>query len=91
MRDEAMTSAVIADDEPLLRREIQDALQDLWPELKAIGEHGDGANVDCIDRVVRDADGRMTVRLCDGGKELPVSKPHQNPFRGMRGRPERAG
>jgi DNA-binding LytR/AlgR family response regulator len=38
-----MTSAVIADDEPLLRRELRDALADLWPELEIVAELGDGA------------------------------------------------
>jgi DNA-binding LytR/AlgR family response regulator len=38
-----MPSAVIADDEPLLRRELAEALADLWPELEVVGECGDGA------------------------------------------------
>lgn len=38
-----MTSAIIADDEPLLRRELREALADLWPELEIVGELGDGA------------------------------------------------
>jgi DNA-binding LytR/AlgR family response regulator len=38
-----MTSAVIADDEPLLRRELLDALMDLWPELEVVAQVGDGA------------------------------------------------
>ena len=38
-----MTSALIADDEPLLRRELRDALADLWPELEVVAEVGDGA------------------------------------------------
>ena len=38
-----MTSAVIADDEPLLRRELREALADLWPELAIVGEAADGA------------------------------------------------
>jgi DNA-binding LytR/AlgR family response regulator len=38
-----VTSAVIADDEPLLRRELREALTDLWPELVVAAELGDGA------------------------------------------------
>jgi DNA-binding LytR/AlgR family response regulator len=38
-----MVAAVIADDEPLLRHELRDALADLWPELTIVGEFGDGA------------------------------------------------
>jgi len=38
-----MTSAVIADDEPLLRRELREALADLWPELTVVAEPEDGA------------------------------------------------
>jgi len=36
-------SAIIAEDEPLLRDEISDALQTLWPELRIIARVGDGA------------------------------------------------
>lgn len=39
----ATTTAVIADDEPLLRRELREAVADLWPELEVIGELADGA------------------------------------------------
>ena len=35
-------SAVIAEDEPLVRREIREALARLWPELKVLAEVGDG-------------------------------------------------
>jgi DNA-binding LytR/AlgR family response regulator len=38
-----MLSAVIADDEPLLRQELRDTLADLWPSLRVVGEYGDGA------------------------------------------------
>ena len=38
-----MTSAVIADDEPLLRRELREVLADLWPELTVVAEPEDGA------------------------------------------------
>lgn len=34
--------AVIADDEPLLRRELREALAELWPELSVAAEVGDG-------------------------------------------------
>ncbi|HEX5042018.1 MAG TPA: LytTR family DNA-binding domain-containing protein [Candidatus Polarisedimenticolaceae bacterium] len=37
-------SAVIADDEPLLRRELRESLADLWPELEIVSECGDGAS-----------------------------------------------
>ncbi|AQQ68437.1 hypothetical protein Mag101_12940 [Microbulbifer agarilyticus] len=35
-----MPTAIIADDEPLLRMELADALENLWPELRII-EHAD--------------------------------------------------
>lgn len=40
-----MTTAIIADDEPLLRRDLRETLGDLWPELSIVAEHGDGAAV----------------------------------------------
>jgi DNA-binding LytR/AlgR family response regulator len=36
-------TAIIADDEPLLRRELRETLADLWPELEVRRECGDGA------------------------------------------------
>jgi DNA-binding LytR/AlgR family response regulator len=36
-------SAIVVDDEPLLRRELRQALADVWPELTIVGEFGDGA------------------------------------------------
>jgi DNA-binding LytR/AlgR family response regulator len=36
-------TAVIAEDEPLIRREIRDLLGELWPELEVVAEAGDGA------------------------------------------------
>ena len=36
-------TAVIAEDEPLLRRELNDALAHLWPELSVVAEAEDGA------------------------------------------------
>lgn len=36
-------TAVIAEDEPLLRRELKDALASLWPELVIVAEAEDGA------------------------------------------------
>jgi DNA-binding LytR/AlgR family response regulator len=38
-----VSTAVIADDEPLLRQELREALADLWPELTIVAELGDGA------------------------------------------------
>jgi DNA-binding LytR/AlgR family response regulator len=35
-------AAVIAEDEPLIRREIRDSLSELWPELSILAEVGDG-------------------------------------------------
>ena len=35
-------AAIIADDEPLLRRELSEALAELWPELTIAAEVGDG-------------------------------------------------
>lgn len=37
-----MPTAIIADDEPLLRDELRDALADIWPELEIVDEAGDG-------------------------------------------------
>jgi DNA-binding LytR/AlgR family response regulator len=36
------TTAVIAEDEPILRSEMRDALAELWPELEICAEAGDG-------------------------------------------------
>ena len=38
-----MPTAMISDDEPLLRRELREMLADLWPELHVLGEYADGA------------------------------------------------
>jgi len=38
-----MTTALIADDEPMLRQVLRNALADLWPELRIIAECSDGA------------------------------------------------
>jgi DNA-binding LytR/AlgR family response regulator len=35
-------AAIIADDEPLLRRELREALAEIWPELAIAAEVGDG-------------------------------------------------
>lgn len=40
-----MPTAVIADDEPLLRRELREMLAELWPELEIEGEYADGGAV----------------------------------------------
>jgi DNA-binding LytR/AlgR family response regulator len=37
-----MQTALIADDEPLLRDELRDALHELWPELTIVAEVADG-------------------------------------------------
>lgn len=39
-----MTTAVLADDEPLLRDELRDALAELWPELDIVAECADGVS-----------------------------------------------
>jgi DNA-binding LytR/AlgR family response regulator len=36
-------TAILAEDEPLIRREIRDTLCELWPELTVVAEVGDGA------------------------------------------------
>jgi DNA-binding LytR/AlgR family response regulator len=36
-------TAIVAEDEPLIRREIRDTLGELWPELTVVAEAGDGA------------------------------------------------
>jgi DNA-binding LytR/AlgR family response regulator len=38
-----MPTAIIVDDEPLLRRELRETLGDLWPELSVMAEYSDGA------------------------------------------------
>jgi len=38
-----MPSAILAEDEPLLRAELREALAALWPELSIVAEAGDGA------------------------------------------------
>jgi DNA-binding LytR/AlgR family response regulator len=38
-----MTTALIADDEPLMRANLRDHLQLLWPELQIVAEAADGA------------------------------------------------
>jgi len=38
-----MTTALIAEDEPLLRAELRDMLAELWPELEICAQVGDGA------------------------------------------------
>ncbi len=39
-----MTTAIIAEDEPLLRDELVQALGDLWPELEIVAAVGDGVS-----------------------------------------------
>jgi DNA-binding LytR/AlgR family response regulator len=52
----SVPSAVIAEDEPLIRGEIRDTLASLWPELKIVAEVGDGAEaLACVDRFRPDA------------------------------------
>ena len=43
MADRGHASAVIADDEPLLREQLKDALKDAWPELDIVAEAANGA------------------------------------------------
>lgn len=38
-----MPTALIAEDEPLLRAELKQALSELWPELRIVAETADGA------------------------------------------------
>jgi DNA-binding LytR/AlgR family response regulator len=48
-------SAMIAEDEPLLRSEIRDALQTLWPQLHIAAEVGDGVEaIQMLDRLTPD-------------------------------------
>jgi DNA-binding LytR/AlgR family response regulator len=35
-------TAILAEDEPLIRREIRETLGELWPDLQVVGEAGDG-------------------------------------------------
>ena len=47
-----MTSAVIAEDEPVLRAELRDSLLRLWPGLSIVGEAEDGIEaLDVLDRL----------------------------------------
>ncbi|MES2756982.1 MAG: LytTR family DNA-binding domain-containing protein [Pseudomonadota bacterium] len=39
-----MMTAILAEDEPLLRDELREALAALWPELKILAETGDGVS-----------------------------------------------
>lgn len=48
-------TAVIAEDEPLIRREIRDMLAQLWPQLSVVAEVGDGlAALQSIERATPD-------------------------------------
>ena len=48
-------SALIAEDEPLLRAEIRTVLESLWPELRVVAEVGDGISaIDALDRLSPD-------------------------------------
>ncbi|MGH8260395.1 MAG: LytR/AlgR family response regulator transcription factor [Steroidobacteraceae bacterium] len=47
--------AVIAEDEPLIRREIRDVLAEVWPELDILAEVGDGVEaLAALDRLCPD-------------------------------------
>ncbi len=46
--DAARPSAVIADDEPLLRAQLRTRLARAWPELRVVHEMGDGRDVDAV-------------------------------------------
>jgi DNA-binding LytR/AlgR family response regulator len=37
-----MPTAVIADDEPMMRASLRDQMRELWPQLDVVGEAGDG-------------------------------------------------
>src|ERR1700722_7300326 len=48
-------SAMIAEDEPVLRNEIRDALRTLWPQLRIVAEVGDGVEaIQALDRLAPD-------------------------------------
>ncbi len=46
--DRAEPTAVIADDEPLLRAQLRTRLARAWPELRVVHEMGDGRDVDDV-------------------------------------------
>jgi len=46
--DRGRVSAVIADDEPLLRAQLRSRLARLWPELDVVHEMGDGRDIDGV-------------------------------------------
>lgn len=81
--DGKYTRIVTSDSDALIRRSLTDLLQHLDPEMFWRIHRGTVINVDYVDRVVRGADGNMTVLLRDNRAELAVSKPQQSQFRGM--------
>jgi DNA-binding LytR/AlgR family response regulator len=58
-----MTTAIVVDDEPLLRRELRETLADLWPELSVVGEYGDGAAALVAFREVRPDVAFLDIRM----------------------------
>ncbi len=81
--DGKYTRIVTRDSDALIRRSLSDLFEHLDPEAFWRIHRGTVINVEYVDRVVRDADGNMTVLLRDNRAALAVSKPQQSQFRGM--------
>ena len=69
-------TAIVAEDEPLIRREIRDTLRELWPELTVVAEAGDG--VEALSAVERCRPSKTDSRRCPIPKGwTPHSKRHR--------------
>ena len=85
-------SAMIAEDEPLLRTEIRDALQTLWPQLRIAAEVGDGVEaIRALDQLTPDvlfldiqmpgASGIDVARSFSSRRSTPMRCRHSNKAR----------
>jgi DNA-binding LytR/AlgR family response regulator len=81
--DGKYTRIVTGHADALIRRSLTALLEHLDPDRFWRIHRGTVINIDCVDRVVRNADGDMKVLLKGNGVELAVSKPQQSLFRGM--------
>lgn len=81
--DGKYTRVFTADSDALIRKSLRTLHEHLDPERFWRIHRGTVVNIDYVERVVRDADGNMTVELKNDRAELAVSKPQQSQFRGM--------
>jgi DNA-binding LytR/AlgR family response regulator len=76
-----MTTALIADDEPLMRANLREHLQSLWPELQIVAEAADGAealrslvalkpDLAFLDIQMPGLSGLQVARLVDDGTQV---------------------